>query len=101
MCIRDRSHPMPKATAPSSTRKRRCATRCARDGMIVGIDGRIALATGRGWGRYTRELIDALVATEQVELRILAPESAEATAWASHLRATHRVQVDVVPFDPA
>jgi len=69
--------------------------------VIVGIDGRIALATGRGWGRYTRELIDAVLATEQVELRILAPQGAEATAWASHLRANNRVQVDAVPFDPA
>jgi glycosyltransferase involved in cell wall biosynthesis len=49
----------------------RCEKVCAR--MIVGVDARVALARGRGWGRYGAELIRALAHRRDLELRILLP----------------------------
>lgn len=42
--------------------------------MIVGIDARVNLARGRGWGRYAEELLVALASRGDVELRVLFPD---------------------------
>ena len=67
--------------------------------MIVGVDARIPIATGRGWGRYTCELVDALAATGQLELRVLLPTGWLASRLAERLRPRPNVQVAFVQFD--
>ena len=69
--------------------------------MIVGIDARIPLFTGRGWGRYACELIEALAATEALELRVLLPRGALAVALAGRLRPRRNVQVASVDYEPS
>ena len=51
--------------------------------MVVGIDARVALAGGRGWGRCATELIRALARRRDVELRVLCPEGGDAERLAS------------------
>ena len=67
--------------------------------MIVGVDARIPWATGRGWGRYTRELIAELAATPDLQLRVLLPESAREASWTAQLFDTATARAAFAPFD--
>jgi alpha-1,3-rhamnosyl/mannosyltransferase len=68
--------------------------------VIVGIDARVPVSRGRGWGRYTCEIIDALAATEQVELRILLPSAPLANELADRVRRRENVRVAFADFNP-
>lgn len=66
--------------------------------MIIGIDARIPLVTGRGWGRYTCELIAALASTAELELRVLLPRAALADALVERIGASSNVRSACVDF---
>jgi alpha-1,3-rhamnosyl/mannosyltransferase len=68
--------------------------------VIVGIDARIPIFTGRGWGRYTREIIEALAATADLELRVLLPRGTLANALVGRLRPYGNVQVAFADYEP-
>jgi alpha-1,3-rhamnosyl/mannosyltransferase len=68
--------------------------------VIVGIDARIPVFTGRGWGRYTREIIAALAATNELELRVLLPSGRPGHGLAEHVRPYRNVRVAFAPFEP-
>jgi alpha-1,3-rhamnosyl/mannosyltransferase len=55
--------------------------------MVVGIDARLALARGRGWGRYAAELLRelALCRAGGVEIRVLLPDVPEAARLGSQI----------------
>lgn len=69
--------------------------------MIVGIDARIPMFTGRGWGRYTQEIIAALAATNELELRVLLPSGSLGDALAERVRPCRNVRVAFARFEPA
>jgi glycosyltransferase involved in cell wall biosynthesis len=69
--------------------------------VIVGMDARIPISTGRGWGRYTSEIIEALAATGELELRVLLPTGTRATALAERVRARRNVRVAFTHFEPS
>jgi glycosyltransferase involved in cell wall biosynthesis len=69
--------------------------------LIVGIDARVAISRGRGWGRYASELVLALAATRSVELRVLLPRGAGAEALAARVGADPGVRTACVEFDAA
>jgi len=69
--------------------------------VIVGIDARIPISTGRGWGRYACEIIQALTATQELELRILLPKGSLADRLAAQLRPSRNVQTACVDFAPS
>lgn len=69
--------------------------------MIVGIDARIPIFTGRGWGRYTCEIIEALAATETLELRVLLPRGTLANALVERLRLRRNVRVAFADYEPS
>jgi glycosyltransferase involved in cell wall biosynthesis len=69
--------------------------------VIVGIDARIPIFTGRGWGRYTCEIIEALAATEELELRVLLPRGTLANALAERVRTRRNVQAAFAHFEPS
>jgi alpha-1,3-rhamnosyl/mannosyltransferase len=66
--------------------------------MIVGIDARLALGRGRGWGRYAAELIRELARCRDdgVELRVLLPDGREAQRLAGDIAG--RLSVVTEPF---
>lgn len=68
--------------------------------MIIGIDARIPIFTGRGWGRYTCEIVEALAATNQLELRVLLPKGTLATTLAERVRPRSNVEVAFAQFEP-
>lgn len=68
--------------------------------MIVGVDARIPIFTGRGWGRWTCELIEALAATGELELRVLLPSGPLANALAERIHPYPNVRFAFVRFEP-
>ena len=66
--------------------------------MIVGIDARLALGRGRGWGRYAAELILELSRCHDdgTELRLLLPDGREAKRLINEIAG--RLSVVTVPF---
>jgi glycosyltransferase involved in cell wall biosynthesis len=69
--------------------------------VIVGIDARVPIFTGRGWGRYTCEIIEALAATAKIGLRVLLPSGALANALAERVQPRRNVQVAFTHFQPS
>ena len=69
--------------------------------MIVGIDARIPIFTGRGWGRYTCEIIAALAATEELELRVLLPRGTAGKALAERVSPHRNVQFAFADYEPS
>jgi glycosyltransferase involved in cell wall biosynthesis len=69
--------------------------------VIVGIDARVPTFTGRGWGRYTLELVAALASMDGLQLRVLAPTGPGGRALVERVRPFGNVRVAVAPFEPA
>ena len=69
--------------------------------MIVGIDARIPIFTGRGWGRYTCEIIAALAATEELELRVLLPRGSTGKTLAERVGPHRNVQFAFADYEPS
>ena len=69
--------------------------------MVVGIDARIPIFTGRGWGRYTCEIIEALAASEEMELRVLLPRGSLASALAERLSPGRKIQIAFADYQPS
>ena len=64
--------------------------------MIVGVDARVSVARGRGWGRYAEGFLAALSKHPGVTLRVLLPSGPAASRLAASL--SPRAAVQTVPF---
>jgi alpha-1,3-rhamnosyl/mannosyltransferase len=66
--------------------------------MIVGIDARLGVWRGRGWGRYCSDFLCSVTDASSVEWRALLPDTPAAHEFADHLADS--VSVVFAPFRP-